>query len=420
MKTYLIKIVLLNIFFINLFFASPFIGFSQLIEWRGPDRTGVYPDNNLLKQWPDSGPELVWIADSLGMGYSSPTITKDAIYITGRKGDHDYITALDHKGNILWETLFGKAWTNTYRESRTTPTFSDGKLFMVSGNGDLAVLDTSGTILWSKNFFELYESTAPKFGISESPLVYDGKVIVSPGGSKASIVAYDINTGDLVWEAPPVNDEAQYGSPKLFKHKDIQTIATLTKNRLIAVDANTGDTLWTFRYIDYAPKIERARTNHSMTPIYKDGYIFITSGYDYTAVKLKLPKKGKQPDVIWSNSDMDPHHGGVVLVGNYLYSSNWDDNSKGGWTCINWETGKTMWKKEWQTKGSIISADSMLFCYEERRGHVGLFKADPNTFDLISEFQITKGQGPHWAHPVINNGTLYIRHGQALMVYSIK
>jgi outer membrane protein assembly factor BamB len=90
------------------------------------------------------------------------------------------------------------------------------------------------------------------------------------------------------------------------------------------------------------------------------------------------------------------------------------------WACVDWTTGETLWTTKWYARGSIISADGMLYLFEEKSGHIALVKPDPSKLDIVSEFQITKGEGPFWAHPVISNGKLYIRHGDVLMVYKVK
>jgi outer membrane protein assembly factor BamB len=125
--------------------------------------------------------------------------------------------------------------------------------------------------------------------------------------------------------------------------------------------------------------------------------------------------------VVWTDKVLDVHHGGVVLVNGYIYGSNWLNNSTGNWCCIDWKTGKKMWEQKWNCKGSIISAEGMLYIYDERSGNVGLLKANPEKFDLVSSFKVSLGNaGPFWAHPVIHNGILYLRHSNALMAYDIK
>jgi hypothetical protein len=92
----------------------------------------------------------------------------------------------------------------------------------------------------------------------------------------------------------------------------------------------------------------------------------------------------------------------------------------GRWICVDWNTGRTLWINDWNNKGSVISADGMLYIFEERRGNVGLVKPSGEKLDVVSEFNISKGTGPYWAHPVINRGKLYIRHGEYLAVYSLR
>jgi len=80
-----------------------------------------------------------------------------------------------------------------------------------------------------------------------------------------------------------------------------------------------------------------------------------------------------------------------------------------------------MWEEHWNCKGSIIAAEGMLYIFEEKSGNTGLIKANPEKFELVSSFKVTRGDaGPYWAHPVIHNGILYLRHSNALMAYDIK
>ncbi|TFH38897.1 MAG: alcohol dehydrogenase [Bacteroidia bacterium] len=394
------------------------VSIAQLYEWRGPDRSGIYNENDLLKEWPENGPEILWELDGLGDGYSSVTVTDNTIYITGRKGETDVLTALTPDGKVKWETVYGSAWINNHTGTRCTPTYVNGNLFLVSGGGDIVCVDSDGKIKWSKNHYSLYESSPLMFGISESPLVVDNMVIASPGGNKASLVAFDTETGNVVWEAEPLNEGPQYVNPKLIEIGGRKLIATLTSKYIIGVDAADGKLLWK---VDY-DKLSGGgtRKNHATTPVYRDGYLLIANGYDYTGVMLKLSADGNSASVAWLNRDLDPHHGGIVLLGDQIYSTSYISNSMGDWVCVDWKTGKTLWTQRWINKGSIISADGMLYIMEEKSGNVALVRPGTEKLDIVSKFMVTQGSGPYWAHPVISNGRLYIRHGGNLMVYSIK
>jgi outer membrane protein assembly factor BamB len=415
------KHIIQKIFFTAIVFTTSVTAlYSQLSEWRGPERSGIYAESELLKKWPDGGPELLWEASKMGDGYSSPTITDDAIYVTGRRDSADVLSALTLDGKMKWEIAYGKAWMTNHTGSRCTPTYYNGNIFLISGSGDIVCVGSEGKIKWSRNHYRLYEGKPLMFGISESPLVVDNMVIASPGGKKASLVAFNIKDGSVNWETEPLNQDPQYVNPKLIEYAGKKMIVTVMGSDIIAVNAKDGKILWKVNYASVNAATGNVRKNHAITPVYRDGYILIANGYNWVALKLKLSEDGNSVKVVWENRTFDPQLGGVVLLGNNLYGTNHQSNPADTWVCVDWITGKTLWTKKWYSRGSLISADSMLYLFEERSGHVALVKPDAAKLDIISEFQITKGEGPFWAHPVINKGKLYIRHGNILMAYQIK
>lgn len=416
MKSILPKLLLSLI----LYTSGLTVVFSQLFEWRGPGRTGIYDETGLLKKWPDGGPKLLWETVGMGDGYSSATVTNDAVYITGRKDSSDVLTALTLEGKKKWETIYGKAWMTNHTGSRCTPTYYNGNLFLISGSGDIVCVGSDGKIKWSKNHYKLYESKPLMFGISESPVVIDNMVIASPGGKKASLVAFNINDGKVIWEAEPLNQEPQYVNPKLIEYAGKKMIVTVMGTDIFAVNSKDGKILWKVNYAEINAAAGRVMKNHAITPVYRDGCILIANGYNWVALKLKLSADGNSVEKVWENRNFDPQLGGVVLLGDNLYGNNHMSKPVDTWVCVDWNNGKTLWTSKWFSKGSVISADGMLYLYEEKSGHVALVKPDPAKLDIVSEFQITKGEGPFWAHPVISKGKLYIRHGDVLMVYLIK
>jgi hypothetical protein len=394
--------------------------FSQLYEWRGPGRTGIYNESGLLKKWPDGGPGLLWESAGMGDGYSSSTVTDDAVYVTGRKDSSDVLTALTLNGKKKWETIYGKAWMANHTGSRCTPTYYNGNIFLISGSGDIVCVGSDGKIKWSKNHYKLYDSKPLMFGISESPLVVDNMVIASPGGKKASMVAFNADNGNVMWEAEPLNEEPQYVNPKLIEYAGKKMIVNVMGADIIAVNSKDGKILWKISYAGINAATGRVMKNHAITPVFRDGCMLIANGYNWVALKLKLSPDGNSAEVVWENRNFDPQLGGVVLLGDNIYGNNHMSKPVDSWVCVDWNTGKTLWTSKWYSKGSVISADGMLYLYDEKSGHVALVKPDSAKLDIISEFQITKGEGPFWAHPVISKGKLYIRHGDVLMVYLIK
>ena len=394
---------------------------AQEAQWRGPDRNGIYPGTGLLKQWPKNGPEMIFQVGDLGGGYSSPILSGDIIYITGKKNEQDFLSAVDLKGNILYQVPYGKAWDETYTETRCTPTLDGDRIYLVSGKGEVVCLNAeNGEIIWSVNAHEKYQGELHRWGLAESPLVVDDKVLYTTGGKVASVVAFNKFNGEEVWKTRSTDDYRAYVSPVLYDNGKVRLIIAVTANYILGISPDDGSISTQYKYLPDDPNAQRGATNNTNSPLIKDDEIFISKGYDQYGVMLKMSDDGKSFKELWRSSILDTHHGHYVYVGDYLYGTNWLSNAKGNWICLDWKTGELMYEQEWITKGSIITADGMLYCYEERSGNVALVKPDPEKFDIVSSFQIKSGSGPHWAHPCIGDGKLLMRHGDVLMVFDIK
>ncbi len=407
-----------------LIFLGTQLCFSQEINsWREKDRTGVSPETGLLKSWPAGGPTLLWSNLELPKGYSSPSFGKNTLFITGTRDTLDILLALDMNGNILWQTAIGRAWKGSYPESRATPTIEGDKVYTCSGRGDLACFDAaSGKMIWSYKGSEIHKGTFGNWGIAESILIDGDQLYFSPGGPETMTIALKKSNGELVWKSASLNDKPAYISPILVTYAGKKMIVNASLSHVFAVDPSNGEIRWKVA-LELAENLRQSGRDliNCVTPIYQDGMVYFTAGYDKGGKMIKIAEDLKSAEVIWSDAVLDVHHGGVVLVDGYLYGANWLNNGNGNWCCIDWKTGKKMWEEPWNCKGSIISAEGLLYIYDEKKGNVGLLKANPEKFDLISSFQVTQGNnGPFWAHPAIHNGILYLRHTNALMAYDIR
>jgi outer membrane protein assembly factor BamB len=400
---------------------------NKISQWRPENRTGVSSETGLLKSWPQKGPELIWSVKTLPKGYSSVSFGNNLIYVTGNEDKNDFLVALDPAGNIKWKTMYGTAWNQSYPESRCTPTVEGERVYVTSGSGEVVCFNgLNGEIIWSQNASQLYKGTFGEWGIAESLIIDGEKLYFTPGGTETTMIALDKNTGSLIWKSASINDSPSYVSPLLVERNGIKMIVNVLLRNVIAVDASDGTILWK---IDHTEALDSRKSKavwgdapliKCVTPLYYDGKIYVTGGYEHGGMMLKMAEDCKSASVEWTDEVLDVHHGGVVLLNGYIYGSNWLSNSNGNWCCIDWNTGKKMYEEHWKCKGSVIAADGMLYVYDERSGFVGLVKPNPEKFDLVSSFKVTDGSGPHWAHPVIHNGNLFIRHGNALMVYNIK
>lgn len=404
----------------SILFSTTLIS-QEVVEFRGVGRTGHYNETGLLKEWPEEGPELVLKIEGIGKGYSQPVVADGKIFITGIKNDGtDAISAYDLNGHLLWETDYGRSWIRTYSDSRSTPTYENEKLYVASGTGQLCSIDaSSGEILWRVDAVDKYNGEVPRHGDSESPLIVNDLVVYAIGGEKVGIVAFNKKDGTEVWISKSLGGAKSYASSVLFNYLGNDVILAQTAENLIAVNPDNGEIIWNFDLIQFH-KGNQGKGAQTNPAIYSSNEVFVTSGYDHPATMFSVAEKNQLVELKWKSNDLNTHHGGVVLVEGKIYGSNWQHNSRGRWACVDWETGETHWDEEWFNKGSVIYADGMLYLYEEKSGNIALVEPSAEKLKVVSTFTVDTGTGPHWAHPAIYNGKLFIRHGDVLMVYNIK
>ncbi len=392
---------------------------AQITQWRGSDRDGHFSDTTLLQGWPENGPELILEVEKIGKGWSSPILVDGTIYTTGMIDTLDYLTSIDLKGNINWQIPYGRSWNKSFPDTRSTPTIDGDRIYVQSGTGRLACFNReNGIEIWAINVDEDFETEYHIWGNSETPLIVDDIVICSPGGEKTSIVAFDKITGEQVWKTKSLGGPRAYASATIYEYKDFRYILAVIGTHILALNPETGDIVWSYQYWN-PEKWDQNGLIWTNTPVFHDDEIFLTMGYDYHAVMLKMDSTGTSVTPKFTDQTFDNHHHGVIYHDGYLYGSNWQNNKRGKWVCMKWDTGEIIYVDDWDTKGAVVMADGLLYCYNEK-GNVGLVKPDPNGFDVISQFKIKKGAGPHWAHPFIADEKLLIRHGDVLMVYDIK
>ena len=398
-------------FFITfaLFYAVTGTG-QEILQWGGPDRSGVFNETGLLKSWPATGPELLWEFDSLGNGYGSPVITKKNIFINGEIDTVSYLFALDLSGKYLWKSKIGREWTQSYPGSRTTPTIVDDLVYVTAGLGQVACLDThTGKERWTVNMMTDFHGTVPRFGFSESVLVDGNTVYCSPGSPDTNVVALDRFTGKITWISKGAGEMTAYCSPMLIILPQRNILVTFSKTTLLGIDTKDGKLLWSYK--QEGQDVD-CQVN---TPFYEKGFIYSVAGNGNGAFRLKLSDDGTQITEIWKNGRCDNLMGGFVKVNDYIYTSGYE---KRQYYTVETNTGAITDSVKFD-RGTINYADGMLYLYNEK-GQMGLFKPNGTKMEQISSFKVTGGTKAHFAHPVICNGIMYIRHGKSLMAYKIK
>lgn len=395
---------------------------AQIYQFRGPNRDGKYPESGLLKEWPEAGPELLLEYNGIGEGYSSVISNGKYIYATGMIDTLDYMTCIDFNGNKKWQVAYGESWKQSFPKTRSTPTVEENRVYIISGIGELVCLDAeTGKTNWKVNVDKDYKAEWHVWGVSESPLIIDDKVICTPGGSITTVVAFDKMTGKEIWKTPSTNGQRSYISPIIYNHVGKDYILAATASDLFLVDPVDGQIKMTYNYFDSSKwRWQPKGMIWVNSPVVKDDMLFLSLGYDYPAKMLKFNADFTGFEEVYTNTLLDNHHHGLIEVDGNLYGSNWLSNNDGNWVCIDWNTGETKYDVKWNSKGNVVYADGMLYAYDEKNGNVGLLKPDPSGFNVVSSFKIEKGGGEHWSNPYIFNGKMFLRHGDVLMVYNLK
>ena len=357
-------------------------GGEELSQWRGPDRDGKYPQTGLLSQWPDEGPKMLWSFEGLGKGHGSVGIAEDRIFVLGMPDTIGVIYSFDMKGNLLWQKEYGLEWYANYTGTRSTPTIVDGLLYFVSGQGVAFCMETeTGEVVWSVD------------------------------GAEHNMVALDRFTAELIWTSKGNGEPSAYCSPILVQHNGTRLIITSTSESVVGIDADNGQTYW---------RIEHRQVNdiHANSPVYADGRVFSATDNADTLdghLMIQLSQDGKTAKVGWRNQEWFSLMGAIILHEGYIYSSTF---RKKEWYCIDAETGSLNYVSDQVSGGAIIFAEGLFYSYGTD-GILTLVEADETSCRVISSFSIPLGTEQHWAHPVIHDGRIYVRHWDALMCYDI-
>ena len=405
-------------------------GTSLAADWptfRGPGRTAIAADTDLLEDWPADGPPLVWETRGAGRGYASPAIAGERIFTLGDNlstapDADEYLSCFDRRtGRQLWKTKTGQPWTSgqeSWQSSRSTPTVDGPLVYVLTPYGQLvACLASNGREIFRVDLKGQFGGTkGDSWGYSESVTIDGNRLVCVPGGPQATMVALDKKTGRLIWACPvPGDPGAGHASIVITEVGGRRVYVTTTAGGAIGVDAKTGRLLWTY-------PIERT-TAVIPTPIIRDDLVFIAAGYKRGGALLRqVPGPGGQvaiEEVYPLNPDLANKHGGIVLVGDHLYG---DSDDKGIPFCAELMTGELAWKSRGSGRNSacLAAADGHLYV-KFADGTLALVKADPAGYEEVSSFQVPgSGDRPSWAHPVILDGLLYLREGDAILCYDIR
>lgn len=393
-------------------------GNQKIYQFRGEERNGIYEESNLLKEWPDDGPKEVLLIEALGNGYGSPVFTDDKFYISGEKDSMAILFCFSLKGEKLWQTNLGGEWMKSYPGSRMAPTIVDKLVYIGTGLGNLYCLNgENGEIIWSKDFEKDFQGAPMLHGYTEAPVIDGDKVFWIPGGEEFNTVGLDRFTGEVIWSNRGFGERSAFNQGQLIKLAERNIYVTFSAYHLMGFDTETGELLWSQEQ-DILPPEKRQPgwgDTHPNSVIFDKGYIYYFAKSGRGGEKFALSEDGSEITQVWRNQRIDGFIGGLVKIGDYIYSERYLKQSI---MSVNAESGEVTDSLRIGF-GAIINADDMLYYYSSK-GNMVLLSYNNGKIKEVSSFKITKGNNHHFSHPVINKGLLYIRHGDVLMAYDIK
>lgn len=393
-------------------------------QWRGPKRDGISQESGLLKQWPAAGPKLLWQVNDIGDGYSTPAVVGARLYVMSNRGfENEFVQALSTEdGKPLWTTRVGNVGNPLdllYAKARSTPTLDGELLYALGSDGDLVCLETaSGKLRWQKSLRKEFGGKPGAWAYAESPLV-DGEVlVVTPGGTQATMVALNKKTGAVIWKSVIAEGEhAAYASAIVIQAAGRKQYVQFLSKAIVGVDAKTGECLW--RYAEVVKGMAQM-----VTPVAHGAYVYGGAhGVGGGLVRIQSADGKVTAEKVYFARGLPSSIGGSVRVGDYLYGA-----TSTGLVAVEFATGKVKWQGEGIGSGAVAYADGHLYLHGEN-GDLALIEATPEAYREKGRFTPPqqpqrKKLGPYpekaWTYPVIANGRLYIRDNGTLWAYDIR
>ncbi len=385
-------------------------------QWRGPARDNISKESGLLKSWPDSGPPLEWEVVGIGGGSAAPSIAGGRIFTIGYLADGEYLSALDAKsGARTWSTKIGPlVQENPLMRwlGQRTPTIDGDRVYAFHSEGTLVCLESAtGKELWRKDYAKEYGTQRHMWGLCDRPLVDGEKLILTPGGKVASMVALQKASGALLWKSE-AKGTAAHASVVISNAAGVRQYVTCLAGKVISFRASDGAHLWSHE--------DFGRTANSCTPIAAGDDIVATAGFGVGLALLRISACGDmlqaQPEYS-QRLDVSPFQDSAILLDGSLYIVGGNTRA-----CVDLATGKIRWTDRTTGRGfaSMTYADGRFYVHHSE-GALALAEATPERFTLNSLIKIAPWQAATGAsNPVIAGGRLYIRNENRLLCYDVR
>jgi outer membrane protein assembly factor BamB len=377
-------------------------------RYRGPRADGISRETGLLETWPASGPRVLWRA-KLGTGYSGMAVSAGRLFTLFGNGRDEIALALDAAtGKELWRHRLGPDRADGQGGGpRATPTVDGALVYVLGAEAKLAALEAAtGKVRWAADLVARHGARVPDWGMSTSPVVEGGLLLVNPGsGNGRSLLGLDKLTGKVVWASE--SDVAGYSTPLVLDLAGTRQALFFAGTSLISVSPQTGKRFWS------VPWETSYDVNAAMPVFVPPDKVFISSSYDVGGLLLRVVSRGGRPaaETVWRNRVMKNHFNSSVYVAGHLYG--FDDSTL---KCIEPVSGEERWKQRGFGKGSLLVADGHLWVLSER-GELALAEVGPGGYREKARARVLEGKT--WTMPTLAGKRLYVRSERELVALDV-
>jgi outer membrane protein assembly factor BamB len=379
-------------------------------QWRGANRDGLVATAGMPQSWPERLTRK-WKID-VGLGYASPVVIGNRVFIFARRGDNEVLAALDaDTGKQIWESHYAVTFNLNPAAARhekgpkSTPTFAGGKLFTLGMTNVVTAFDAAtGKQVWQKP----PSSAQPLYHTAMSPLVDRGLVIVHVGGhNNGTLNAYDVNTGAVKWHWD--GDGPSYGSPIAVDVDGTRQIVVFTQENLVGVSAADGALLWKRPF-------STSFTQNAITPVlYHD--TVIVSGLEKPVTAFRIVKKngGWETQNVWENAGVAMYMANAVVINDTLVGLS--HKNSGQFFGLDARTGKTVWTSapRQATNAAILRAGDLLFVLKDDADLI-VTRVGPRGFEPVRTY--TVADSATWALPAISGNRLFVKDVASLALWT--
>ena len=379
--------------------------------WRGPQRDGTVPAAQAPANWPESFAPA-WRVET-GEGYSSPVVSAGRVFVHGRRGDLEVVTAFDlESGARLWRHDYPARFVqNTIVPTAlpgpfATPVVDGGRVFTLGAGGILSSWDaTSGDLLWRNDYSPSVQVTGLFCGTAASPLVHAGRLIVQVGSDPAGgrVLALDPATGAEIWAWRGVGPG--YASPTLIEVDGLRQLVTLTESSVVGLDPAHGTLLWSTPFTD-------EWNENIMTPVWTGVHLVVSGPRQGTrAFTIRRHGDAWQAAPAWSNPGVTMYMTSPVLAGGIVYGHS--TARAGQFVALDAATGTVQWSsegREGEYAAALLAGDDLLLL----TGDAELLVAEPGPAGFTVSHHYDVADAVTWTVPVPLPDGLLVRDAAGL------